>query len=97
MSGMRPRFQFSTSTILLITAFIAISLGAFMHFDSLIGRSTLAERWEQLRLFAFWSPLFMPFVFAAYAVGRRAITIWQLIAFAIAEGAVNCWLWSLPR
>jgi hypothetical protein len=78
--------QYRVRTLLLMTAFAGISTGG-----ALIGNRmqyTHEPAAEALLLYAcgmlgtLW--LFMPLLFIAFAVGRKQLTSWMLIAFTIA-------------
>jgi hypothetical protein len=79
------KFQFSTSTLLLATSFVAICI------CGLVIRIRALSNWVGLLVFLtaldnayFWAPL----VFAAYSIGRRKLT-WQIVvSFAIVESAL---------
>jgi hypothetical protein len=78
-------FQFSTSTMMLLTAFIAISLGGAMP----LVRGMKPVDWEVAALgTAILSPLWVPVMFASYAIGRRAVTPKVVALFAAIEGTI---------
>ena len=74
------RFQFGMSALSLTTAFVAVSLGGMVAEWRLLvplQRTILAQT-------IFWfGPFWLPFVFVAYAVGRRDVTTKWVLAFAI--------------
>lgn len=93
------KFQFSTSTALLATAFVAVSAGGIapylrrMAADS-GGVPTERIAWELVQFISALTPLLTPFLFAAYAAGRRALTAKIVLAFAIAESTtLAVWWW----
>lgn len=95
------KFQFSISAILLTTTFVAIALGArraldivMVHFLNRPKVGWSEWYWQSLRIS---SVIWVQFVFAAYAIGRRRVTVPLLIAFAIAEGVSLAYIyWVMP-
>ncbi len=89
--------QFSLLTILLVTAFAAICCGGI----GITAKWFAAELWNgpvwELAGTTFvYGSCWIPFVFAAYALGKRKLT-WQIVGlFAIAElAAVGFLYWKL--
>jgi hypothetical protein len=82
------RFQFSISALLLATAFAAICLSGYAATLAAF-QNSFANRgnWTFLitRGMAAYLPLWLPFVFVAFAVGRKAFITRIVIAFAICE------------
>jgi hypothetical protein len=90
MRGMR--FRFATSTLLLIVAAVAISCGGMIGWGKIEGQIAFGR----ILLFTLLvSPLWLPFAFFAFAVGRRVLTARMVLVFAIAEGAavgISYWI-----
>jgi hypothetical protein len=80
------KLQFGTSTALLFITCVAIALGSTIGWIRLAGSST-DDGWLWY-LIAELSPLFVPAVFAAYAIGRRRLSVSMVISFAVAQGSV---------
>jgi hypothetical protein len=76
------KLRFSIRDLLWLTAFVAITCGGAIGALRLIH----GNPWRFLppALMAY-SPFFVPFVFAAYAIGRRRLSPWAILAFAAAE------------
>jgi hypothetical protein len=74
--------RFSTSTLLLSVAVAAVSFG---------GSVAAWGRKIQARYFfvgvGLDAPLWLPITFVAFAVGRKALTVRMVVAFAVAEAA----------
>ena len=87
MVGMK--FQFSTSTLLLATAFVAITIGGIgtVHklFDSPFTSSITGSA------AAAGAPLWLPVVFGAYAFARNRLDVKCVIAFAVTEALAVIW------
>src|SRR5215467_11190425 len=68
------RFQFSTQQILLATAFVAITCGGIVGFRYVQSWfSSPALPWSLVWFYAaVATPLWMPSIFVAYAIGRRS-------------------------
>jgi hypothetical protein len=84
IAGMK--LQFGTSTALLFITCVAIACGGS------IGWLRLADATNDsvgvLYLIALLSPFFVPVVFAAYAIGRRRLTVLMVVCFAIIQATV---------
>lgn len=79
------RLQFATSTLLTATAFIAVWMAGIVT----AWRPLVPAQQEYLVQIVLWlGPFWFPFVFAAYALGRRTITASCVLAFAVSEAAV---------
>jgi hypothetical protein len=76
------KFQFRISTLLSLTAFVAIVCGGYVGIRVIAGGDLTWFAWRTLAIF---SPMWLPLVFAAYACGRRKLTVPLLVAFAIGE------------
>jgi len=84
---MKP--QFSIATLLLSTAFVAITLGAWVA----VNQHTVQVLPEEYLVIV---PFSMPFAFCGYALGRRAVSLAFLVTFAITEAiaiAIGIWGW----
>lgn len=80
--GSRFSFRYNIRTLLLVTAFAAVAL--FGTTFNLKQSPSLAR--DFILLLGYFSPTWVPFVFAAYALGRRSLSAKLVIAFAIVEG-----------
>jgi len=77
--------QLGLSTLLLTTAFIAVWSGGMIAEWKLM----VPAQQEYLAQTVIWlGPFWFPFVFVAYAIGRRALTLPCVLAFAFSEAAV---------
>ncbi len=86
MRGMK--LQFSTSTLLLITAAIAIACASLIAwtqiYQSLFPRPDISVFYSMEVAIAI-GPVWLPVAFAALAIGRRRLTVWMVIALAVGE------------
>ncbi len=90
------RLRFSTSSLLSTIAFVAICLGggsAFWRRLSVI--DDLANLLEILEVIGVLSPILVPFVFLAYALGRRKLTPMLVLSFAAGEAAAVGTLYAI--
>jgi hypothetical protein len=89
---MSLRFQFGTSTLLLATAFAGICLtgmGAAIKVISPNGVSADLQEWRWvIAELCLAGPFYLPAIFIAYALGRRALTARAVLAFALLEAIV---------
>jgi hypothetical protein len=88
------RFQFTIRTLLLAFAFGGLSLWGFLHWHyretHSFGRppSLLNEVSE----FFYEALIWVPLIFLAYAIGRKALTVRIVIVFGVAEAsAIGHW------
>jgi len=72
---MKPRF--TLKTLLVTIALVGIACGSVLVFGNRTDGIPV--------LFGLSSALWMPLIFAAYAIGRRSVSLQQMIAFAIAQ------------
>jgi hypothetical protein len=82
------KFQFGTSTLLLATAVIAITCGGVGTWVLLLRQRSLASTlpWDLIiAVNRVYLPLWVPVLFVAYAIGRKALTVPMVITFAVAE------------
>ena len=85
------RFQFSTSSILLATSFVGICIGGMLP----LGRRMTPNDQALIGWVMFvMSPFWVPFLYIAYAMGRRTLTLKTVLAFAVTElaAAIAAWL-----
>jgi hypothetical protein len=87
-----PRYQ--TKTLLLAVAVAAISIGGFLPWHDVERHSFGGPTppLEEARDYFVESLIWVPPIFIAYAIGRRALTVRIVIAFAIAE-LLAVWHW----
>ena len=91
------KLQFSTKSMLWATAFVAVTIaGIGPLWQTLFGvvelrgvSSVLTYLWNYA---VFMLPIFLPLIFAAYAIGRRSIT-WQIVLSFAATEVVAYLLW----
>jgi hypothetical protein len=76
------KFQFGIKTILLATTVVAISCSAMIAFTKAVGYGSFGWVYQVVLL---TSVGWLPFAFAAFAIGRRALTARMVVAFASAE------------
>jgi hypothetical protein len=97
------KLQFTTRTLLLVTAAVAIALGGalgWMQALKLRDSTYQVDLRIVARNTAFGLPLWLPFVFLGYSIGRRRITVPMVIIFAIAElisigVSYGVWNWAM--
>jgi hypothetical protein len=77
--------QFSTSSLLLTTTFIAIWLSGVVAAWKLM---VSAQHDYLVQTVIYLGPFWFPFVFVAYVLGRREISAKCVLAFALSEAAV---------
>jgi hypothetical protein len=80
--------KFSTTTLLLATAFVAITCAACIGWWKLVYHdlregNPLLVSLLSLTVFA---PIWLPIAFLAYAIGRRRLFVWLVVVFAIVQG-----------
>src|SRR5262245_8754200 len=98
MTGMRLRY--STASILLVIAATAIACGGIQFYRTKLIIPT-PDRPLELRYLLSdllsTSPIWIPIVFLSFAIGRRRLTVWMVIGFAVAE-AVSAGIayWMIP-
>jgi hypothetical protein len=85
MGGMK--FQFGIKSILLATAVIAIACSGMLGVRAFAGSATASESpyKEMLVVLVCGAPLWVPFAFVAFAVGRKRLSVMMVVAFAYLE------------
>jgi hypothetical protein len=85
MRGMKLP-QFSTRSLLLAPVFVAIQLAASIGWWRVMAFQTSRDPvvWSVLSLVGLM-PLWLPFAFIAYAIGRKSFPAWLVIVFAITQ------------
>lgn len=78
------RFQFSMKTILLVFVVFAISCAAILFWSIRVVPGGISF-WRTIEWLLINSFVWVPAIFTAYAIGRRALTARMVICFAIAE------------
>src|SRR5437870_1699972 len=76
--------QYSVKTILLATAAVAITCVGLLGYRQ-ICYGTFTEFFQITEMLRFGAPLYVPVVFAAFALGRKKLSVSMVIAFAFAE------------
>ena len=77
------KFQYSTRTILLATAFAACVCGAYSVWWLFI-KIMKAEDGIVFPII-FFIPFYLPAVFVGYAAGRRKLSIWLMLVFIVLQ------------
>ena len=85
---MKP--QFSVKAILLLTAAVAITCAGVLGYRQ-IAYASFTTFFRISYILAFAAPLYVPVVFAAFALGSKKLSVPMVIAFAFAE-AVALWI-----
>jgi hypothetical protein len=90
------KLQFRTSTLLYVTAFVAIACAGVFGMARIV-QGLGGDLWNEV-IFGFClilAPIWLPFLFVAYALGRRSLNRNILIAFAVTElatlAAIYAW------
>jgi hypothetical protein len=80
------KFQFSILAMMIATAFVAITFGAWMAVWRVVIGSDPSQRVIELAgAVVVVSPFWVPFLFVAYALGRRQLHVRLVALFAIVE------------
>ena len=79
--------RFSTRFLLLITTFVAITCGGWLYLLRMDGGDS-SDLPQVLVMSAVYSPIWLPLVFLAYAIGRGALSVKIIAGFATCEAAV---------
>jgi hypothetical protein len=82
MRAMKP--QFSVKTILLLTAAVAITCAGVIGYRQISGGAFTRAFMIRYQL-AFAGPLYVPAIFAAFALGCKKLSVPIVIAFAFTE------------
>ena len=92
------KFQFTTASLLLATAFSAIWIGGITVFWNIAEERDVEVHFWTRGLMCY-SPIWVPLVFIAYVMGRRKFSVPVILSFAAVEataiGAV-IWLYHHP-
>jgi hypothetical protein len=81
------RIQFGTSFLFFATAWVAITLSAFLTSSRASTPRLSGGILEVLRILGVFGPCWLPFVLLAFALGRRRVTIRILLVFVAMEAA----------
>jgi len=81
------RPQFSTSTLLLLTAIVAIACGGITAWHATMSYGSKFPWGYWFAAAATHGPFWIPVVFIAFAIGRRKLTLLMVIYLAICEAA----------
>jgi hypothetical protein len=78
---------FTTKTLLLITALVAIAAAGSVSWARMVGQYIPYTQTFQRAYFEleFVAPLFIPIAFVSYLLGRRSISILSVAIFALIE------------
>ena len=76
------RFRFSTYTLLLSTTLLAVTMGVMVGWARLTGNRNVG--WF-LATIVFVAPLWLPFVFIAFAIGRRCFTTRLAVVYVVSQ------------
>jgi hypothetical protein len=91
MATMKPP-QFSIRSMMLLLAFAAVWFAGIADAISYLS-TDVPRRLASTPFFYFgeglsiWTPAYVPFIAFAYVLGRRSISTWMVVAFALCEGA----------
>jgi hypothetical protein len=81
------KYQFTTKTLLLGTSVAAITCGGIFGWSNMVGHIPTPP-FEQIQFqLEFIAPIIGPLIFAAFAIGRRSLSVSMAIAFALIEAA----------
>ena len=84
-----PLPQFTVKTLLLATAFAAISLAGMLGWCGVIevafGVPTLSAEGIMLTGYAAYSPLWVPLIFIGHWIGRRGLSRVSIAVFGVCE------------
>jgi hypothetical protein len=86
------KIQFTLPSVFLAMTFIAIALGVIvfvMH-----GNDELGSPGTLLDIALVLSPLWTIIAFLAYALGRRRLTVLQVILFVVAEAIATAYFYA---
>jgi hypothetical protein len=86
MRGMKLP-QFSIRLLLLLTAILAITFGGIIGWVRVESRTAPIDLKFIAATIGMTAPLWMPLVFLAYAAGRRAISVWLVVALGMSVAA----------
>lgn len=91
MEQLAGGFRYSIREVMLLTAFAAVSLGGTI----LNLKESPSMGREFILMLGYFSPTWVPFVFAAFALGQRSLSTKVMITFAIVEGiAIYVMSWA---
>ena len=84
------KFQFTARTMMLATGFLAIVMAGYGLAWQRFARHEATRDATWLLKLTFWGvaaygPFWIPLTFVVYTLGRRALTVRMVIAFAIIE------------
>jgi hypothetical protein len=77
------RFQFGTSTLLLAVAVVAITCFGIEEWYRVPSQTMLGFN-VTLKILFCDAPFWIPQIFLAYGIGRKCLTKWMVIAYALA-------------
>jgi hypothetical protein len=83
MSGVK--LQFSTRSLLLATAFVAIACGSFGGWWQIDGAKDPGSVHIYVYVLGFMMPVWLPLVFIGYAIGRKRLSVPLVLIFAVAQ------------
>jgi hypothetical protein len=83
------KLQFGIKEILLATAVVAIACSGVLGVRGLASSAATSESAykEMLIVLVCGAPLWVPFAFVAFAIGRKRLSVVMVIAFAFVEAA----------
>jgi hypothetical protein len=103
-AAMQPP-QFNTRTLFLATTAVAISLWGVLEWSRSMSGPGFGfpnppgyDEPELLRLAKLYLQpglIWIPYIFAAYCIGRRSLTVKSVLIFVVIE-AIAIWFWRLP-
>ena len=79
--------KFSTSTLLLVTAVVAIACGGIVAWRATMESGSYFTLGYWFAAAGTHGPFWIPLVFIAFAIGRRKLTLLMVIYLAVCEAA----------
>ena len=78
------RFQYTTKTLLLAMAVVDITWAPLLCFYRYVVPN-YGGVWRATRYYLMDTFIWSPAIFVAFAIGRRALTVWMVVFFAVVE------------
>ena len=77
----------------LAITFVGITLGALVAWQGIINQFNFPSLVTYVMNVGFNGPYYFPLVFAAYALGKKRLTMWIVVCFGICQLASVVWLY----
>jgi len=84
---MENRFQFTVSSLMVVTALFAVTLAGWMWCSRYLQSVGGIRPVQTLHVTALLTPFWTPIATVAYAVGRKSFTVKMAVVFAMVEAA----------